>query len=187
MSPRTSLTTAAALVLVAAGAAALWQPRTDESLRFVEQVVEAGAPGVLVQVRDRGNTRTVVLGKAHDAPRRLIRAGDRFRIGSVTKTFVATVVLQLVGEGRIDLEDTVDEWLPGLVPSGDEITVRQLLAHTSGLFDYVEDERVFAPYEQDPGTPGARVRSSSWPSHMRRPSVPASATRTRARTTCFSR
>ena len=87
--------------------------------RLAEQVIDAGAPGVLVQVRDRGKTRTIVLGVAHDAPRRLIRSGDRFRIGSVTKTFVATVVLQLVAEGRIGLEDTVDEWLPGLVPNGE--------------------------------------------------------------------
>jgi D-alanyl-D-alanine carboxypeptidase len=122
----------------------------EKDTPLVEQVVEAGAPGVLVQVRDRGATRTIVLGVAHDAPRRLVRDGDRFRIGSVTKTFVATVVLQLVTEGRIELEDKLDEWLPGLVPDGEEITIRQLLAHRSGLFDYVEDERVFAPYEQDP-------------------------------------
>lgn len=149
MSARASLVTAGALVLAVAGAGALLS-RADERPRLVEQVVDAGAPGVLVQVRDRGKTRTIVLGVAQDAPRRLVRAGDRFRIGSVTKTFVATVVLQLVAEGRIELGDTVDEWLPGLVPDGEEITVRQLLAHRSGLFDYVEDESVFAPYEQDP-------------------------------------
>ncbi|HKX47925.1 MAG TPA: serine hydrolase domain-containing protein [Gaiellaceae bacterium] len=150
MSARTLLVTAAVLVLAVAGVAALLQPRPGEGQRPVEQVVEAGAPGVLVHVRDRGKTRTVVLGVAHDAPRRLVHAGDRFRVGSVTKTFVATVVLQLVAEGRIELDDTVDQWLPGLVPGGEEITIRQLLAHMSGLFDYVEDERVFAPYEQDP-------------------------------------
>ncbi|HJR94422.1 MAG TPA: serine hydrolase domain-containing protein [Gaiellaceae bacterium] len=150
MSGRTALVTAAVLVLAVAGVAALSGPSPDEAPRLAEQVIDAGAPGVLVHVRDRGETRTIVLGVAHDEPRRLVRSGDRFRIGSVTKTFVATVVLQLVAEGRIGLEDTVDEWLPGLVPDGDEITVRQLLAHTSGLFDYVDDERVFAPYAQNP-------------------------------------
>ena len=151
MSARTSLVTAAVLVLGVAAVAAVLEPRAEEGSRLAEQVIEAGAPGVLVQVRERGKTRTIVLGVAHDAPRRLIRSDDRFRIGSVTKTFVATVVLQLVAEGRIGLEDTVDEWLPGLVPNGEAITIRQLLAHRSGLFDYVEDDRVFAPYEQDPG------------------------------------
>lgn len=63
--------------------------------------------------------------------------GGRFRIGSATKTFTATVVLQLVGEGRMSLEDTVERWLPGVVagdgPDGSSVTVRQLLQHTSGI------------------------------------------------------
>ncbi|MDQ1040134.1 D-alanyl-D-alanine carboxypeptidase [Streptomyces sp. V3I8] len=63
----------------------------------------------------------------------------RFRIGSATKTFTATVVLQLVGEGRMSLEDTVEQWLPGVVQGngndGSQITVRQLLQHTSGIRD----------------------------------------------------
>jgi D-alanyl-D-alanine carboxypeptidase len=63
----------------------------------------------------------------------------RFRIGSATKTFTATVVLQLVGEGRMSLEDTVAQWLPGVVGGsgndGSRITARQLLQHTSGIPD----------------------------------------------------
>lgn len=69
-----------------------------------------------------------------------MRAADRFRIGSLTKTFVATVVLQLVGEGRLSLDDSVERWLPGLVPNGDRITIRELLNHTSGLFDFTDDK-----------------------------------------------
>ena len=61
------------------------------------------------------------------------RADERFRIGSVTKTFTAAIVLQLVEEGRLRLDDTLERHLPGVVPSGSEITVRQLLAHRSGL------------------------------------------------------
>ena len=49
---------------------------------------------------------------------------------------MATVVLQLVGEGRLSLSDTVERWLPGILPYGDQITVRQLLNHTSGVPDY---------------------------------------------------
>ena len=64
---------------------------------------------------------------------------DRFRVGSVTKSFVATVLLQLVGEGKLKLDDSLDHWLPGLVPNGGSITIRQLLQHTSGLYDYVND------------------------------------------------
>jgi len=65
-------------------------------------------------------------------------AGGRFRVGSITKTFVATVVLQLVGEGRLRLDDSLERWLPGAIPGGGRITVRHLLQHTSGIFDYTE-------------------------------------------------
>ncbi|GAB2957319.1 serine hydrolase domain-containing protein [Saccharothrix stipae] len=51
----------------------------------------------------------------------------------MTKTFVATVVLQLVGEGRLGLDDPVADHLPGLLPYAEPITVRQLLGHTSGV------------------------------------------------------
>ena len=71
-----------------------------------------------------------------------MRADERFRVGSVTKTFVATLVVRLVQDGKLSLDDRVERWLPGLVPGGRTITVRQLLSHTAGLFDYVEDERV---------------------------------------------
>jgi len=56
-------------------------------------------------------------------------------IGSITKTFTAVVVMQLVEEGKLSLDDTVDIWFPEQ-PDGDKITVRMLLSHTSGLADY---------------------------------------------------
>ncbi|MFF9348115.1 serine hydrolase domain-containing protein [Streptomyces sp. NPDC014734] len=72
-----------------------------------------------------------------------IRRADRFRAGSVTKTFVAAVVLQLAGEGRLRLSDPVDRLLPGLIRGngndGRRITLRALLDHTSGLNDYTAD------------------------------------------------
>jgi len=57
----------------------------------------------------------------------------------VTKSFVAILVLQLVGEGRLSLDDNLERWLPGLVPKGEQITVRELLNHTSGLYNYTDD------------------------------------------------
>jgi D-alanyl-D-alanine carboxypeptidase len=75
-----------------------------------------------------------------------MRTGDRFRIASLTKSYTAAVVLQLVGEGRLSLDDTVEQRLPGVVPNGSAITIRRLLNHTSGLFDHEQDPRVFAPY-----------------------------------------
>jgi len=70
-----------------------------------------------------------------------IPVNGQVRVGSNTKTFTAVVVLQLVGEGRIDLDASVEHYLPGLVPNGGRITVRQLLQQTSGLPDY--DDVVF--------------------------------------------
>lgn len=83
--------------------------------------------------------------------------GDHFRIASISKMFVATVALQLVQEGWLQLDQTVEFWLPGMLPNGDKITVRELLNHTSGLYDYLdstfdryminEPGRVWAPEE----------------------------------------
>ena len=75
-----------------------------------------------------------------------MRAGNHFKIASLTKTYTATVVLQLVGERKLSLDDTVERRLPGVVPNGDKITIRQLLNHTSGLADFESDPRYLKPY-----------------------------------------
>lgn len=59
----------------------------------------------------------------------------RLRLNSVSKTWTATVMLKLVGEGRMKLDDTVSQWLPGLLPYGNRITIEQLLSMTSGMVD----------------------------------------------------
>src|SRR6266545_7981672 len=70
---------------------------------------------------------------------------DRFHIQSTTKTFVATVVLQLVGERRLSLQDTVGDVLPGVLRAVRPITVRQLLNHSSGLVGDSIGPPVFHP------------------------------------------
>lgn len=70
-----------------------------------------------------------------------------FRIGSITKMFTAVVILQMAEDGVLTLDDSLALWLPDVaeqLPYGDEITVRQLLAHTSGLFNVVEHEAYYA-------------------------------------------
>ena len=117
----------------------------------LDGVVEAGAPGVVGLIRTGERTWQGASGLGDLRANRPARAGDRFRIGSVTKSFLATVVLQLVGEGRLSLDDNLERWLPGLVPGGERITVRQLLNHTSGLYNYTDDlpepPRRFRPRE----------------------------------------
>src|SRR3954447_14733238 len=63
-------------------------------------------------------------------------------MGSNTKTMMATLVLQLVAAGKLALTDPVEKWLPGQVPNGAAITLKMLLQHTSGLFDYTNDDRL---------------------------------------------
>ena len=96
-------------------------------------------PGAVLVIRDGNQTLRLASGSAELAPKVSMRTTDRFRVGSITKTFVATVVLQLVGEGKLALSDTVESRLPGVLPHGTSITVRQLLSMTSGLFDYLND------------------------------------------------
>jgi D-alanyl-D-alanine carboxypeptidase len=67
---------------------------------------------------------------------RPIEGQDQFRIGSLTKTYVAALVLQLAAEGVLSLTDSVERWLPDLVPQGEAITVETLLRMRSGVPDY---------------------------------------------------
>lgn len=121
----------AALVTTPAVAA----PKRDNLQRQVDAVVAAGATSATVEIADGRRTRRASSGVAEIGSDRPVPAGARFRVGSETKTFLATVVLQLVAEGKIKLDDTVESRLPGVVPDGYRITIRQLLDHTSGLYE----------------------------------------------------
>jgi D-alanyl-D-alanine carboxypeptidase len=113
---------------------------------MLDEVVSDGVPGAILLVRDGDRTVRLTSGSARLAPRARMEPNYRFRVGSVTKSFVSAVVLELVGEGKLSLSDTVDRWLPRVVPNGDHITVRQLLNHTSGLYNYTDDPRLFQPF-----------------------------------------
>jgi D-alanyl-D-alanine carboxypeptidase len=97
--------------------------------------VAAGAPGAIVRVQRGRLSWSAAAGRADLATRRPMRPGLRVRVGSLTKSFVATAVLQLVAAGRLHLWDTVQRWLPGILPYGDRVTVRDLLRHTGGVPD----------------------------------------------------
>jgi D-alanyl-D-alanine carboxypeptidase len=110
-------------------------PALEQSL---DTLVADGVPGAIALEREGGREWHAASGLADLRTKRPIRAEDRFRIGSMTKAFVSTVVLQLVAERRLSLGDSVEHWLPGIVPDGGAITVRELMNHTSGLYDYVD-------------------------------------------------
>jgi D-alanyl-D-alanine carboxypeptidase len=108
----------------------LENPAYERELRTVASDGVSGAAGIVES--DTGTWKAAAGWADFDAKRRA-RPDDRFAIESTTKTFVATVVLQLVGEKRLALRDPVQRWLPGLLPRRPQITISQLLNHTSGL------------------------------------------------------
>jgi D-alanyl-D-alanine carboxypeptidase len=121
---------------VAAGAAP--QPTLQQS---ADRLVAASEiPGVITLLEVDGRRTVVAAGLADVARRRPLRPDDRFWVGSVTKSFVATVVMQLVAEGRLSLDATVESLLPGRLREGRRIRLRNLLNHTSGIPDYMRLE-----------------------------------------------
>lgn len=113
-------------------------PTRSELHEYARKIVAAGAPGVQVTTRDEHGVRNVVDGVGDRRDGTPPRAGRKFRIGSVTKSFTATVVLSLVDDGKLRLGAPLAHYLPGVLPYDESITVRQLLAHRSGLFDYAK-------------------------------------------------
>ena len=119
---------AAALVAVVALRSDGDSPSLDSA---ATAVVESGVPGVIVRVREGDRVTELAKGEAS--------VDDRFRIGSVTKTFVAALTLDLDELGILSLDETVADHEPRLVSDAEEITIRELLSHRAGLFDYTAD------------------------------------------------
>lgn len=142
------LATAAGLTLAAPAVADTGSPprtthRPDSLRQEVNAIHDGGAVGVLAEVTTPTGRRGARAGVADITTARPVPLAAEFRVGSATKTFIATVVLQLVTENRLSLDDTVARWLPGVVDGdgndGSRITIRQLLAHTSGIYNYTDD------------------------------------------------
>ncbi|GGV06855.1 serine hydrolase domain-containing protein [Streptomyces spectabilis] len=148
----------AAAGAVAAGALAPSATASSAAPDPVQQGLNAlvspdSVPGALASVTDRdGRTRTYTAGVGDIATGAKVPRDGQVRIGSNTKAFMATVVLQLVGEQKIRLDAKVDAYLPGVLRGdgidGRKITIRHLLQHRSGLPSYVDylDEDIH-PYE----------------------------------------
>jgi D-alanyl-D-alanine carboxypeptidase len=109
-------------------------------------------PGAMVLVRTPAGTHRLSYGTATLGEQAAPTADTSFRIGSVTKTMTAAVILQLVAEGELALEDTIDTYVAG-VPHGATITIAQLLEMRSGLHNYLD-------------TPGFRSTFGADPTHL---------------------
>jgi len=125
----------------AAPAAALPAPDYQGLRQALQGVVTAGSPGAFALVSDRGGAGgTVSTGTGDLATQQPVDPRGEFRIGSITKNFDAVLTLQLVAKHKVDLDGPAVDYLPtGVLPADSPITVRELLSHTSGLYDYTND------------------------------------------------
>ncbi|MFI7635552.1 serine hydrolase domain-containing protein [Nonomuraea sp. NPDC049400] len=127
-----------------------------ELQKAIQEFVDAGFAGMQLRVHDQrgewvGSAGVRKLGEAAKPP-----TNGRFWAGSVTKTFTATLVLQLVAEGKIALDAPVAGYLPELGLDR-RITVRMLLQHTSGLFNYTGEY-----YDDGTVVPGIPATGKEW-------------------------
>ncbi|WFB11287.1 beta-lactamase family protein [Streptomyces sp. LX-29] len=130
-------------VATAAGATGAKDTGHAATQDAMDKAVAAGVPGIVAETRDAHGVWKGTAGVADLTTQQPRGNGDRFRAGSTTKSLVSTVMLQLQAEGRVDLDATVDSYLPGVVRGnghdGTKITVRQLMNHTSGIFNFTDD------------------------------------------------
>ena len=133
---------------------------TGPSLRaelqnLVDDAVESGLPGVSLHVQDRGESISVVAGVANRDTEEPVTPSSLFHAGSIGKTFVATMLLRLVDMGYLQLDDPIDLWLDpsmsSMIADSDSITVRMLLAHTSGIQDYFSNPEYVIAFAESPG------------------------------------
>ncbi|MFK0224481.1 serine hydrolase domain-containing protein [Streptomyces sp. NPDC090303] len=103
----------------------------------LDSAMANGAPGAMARFSGPDGVRSRTVGVRDRVSGAPMDINARFRVGSVSKTFSSVVLLQLVEEGRLELDAPVDQYLPGLLPD-DRITVRHLLTHRSGLADYTD-------------------------------------------------
>ncbi|GAA1609459.1 serine hydrolase domain-containing protein [Actinoplanes couchii] len=147
----TALTLTAALTLAGVGATGTAALAGDRALQgAARSVVDAGSPGFLARVDNGRRVETAAAGFADLTTHRRLGADDQFVVGSNTKMFTATLILQLVDRGKIRLDAPIERYLPGVVPDGEHITVRMLLNHTSGLFNYTDDPEFIPSVLQNP-------------------------------------
>ena len=142
-------------LLLAAPASAAFAPKLKRELALVvrNDMTDTRLPGVGVGVWQPGRGNWVgAFGIGNRVTGRRARITDHVRIASITKTFTATAILQLVDDGRLSLDHHLSDYVPG-VPNGEVITIRQMLNMTSGIYDYTNDDAFVESFYSDPRAP----------------------------------
>jgi CubicO group peptidase (beta-lactamase class C family) len=116
---------------------------TDQVTTILNKAVEeSGAPSISVAVVQNGKLVFAgAVGRASITPDRKATAETRYAVGSVSKQFTAAALLLAAEEGKLSLNDPVSKYFPGLTRSSD-ITIRELLSHTSGYEDYAPQDYI---------------------------------------------
>jgi D-alanyl-D-alanine carboxypeptidase len=116
-------------------------PSQSELQEAADRVVaKSDIPAVVTLFEQDGVRHVAAAGLANVKTHRQAQPSDRTWVGSITKSFVAVAVMQLIAEGRLSLDDTVEKRLPGWVKQGRRVRIRNLLNHTSGIPNYMEFE-----------------------------------------------
>lgn len=111
-----------------------------------ERLVAAGVPGVSLAVIAGEQTVLISRGVADLTSGEPLSSEHRFRVASITKSVLASIVLQLVEEGQLQLSDSIGDWLPGMLRENAHASIENLLRLESGIFNFELDERHMAPY-----------------------------------------
>ncbi len=124
---------------------------------IVDNAADPNGPALVMIVSTEDQQITAATGFADIENQIPVQVDDRFRIGSITKTFVAVLALQLAEEGKLSLDDPLSDWLEGdlidRVPNADELTLRHLLNMTSGIPDYLAEDAFFDAVDEYPDYP----------------------------------
>lgn len=133
------------------------EPTVGERLQTVlEQAVSDGLPGVALAIRGDNFSFDGVAGVEEIATAVPLTVNHRFYLASVGKTYTAAAIVRLAADGILSLDDPITRWLPAAITdhiqAGDTTSVRNLLNHTSGIFDYQDDavEWLFGAFLPDP-------------------------------------
>nr|WP_281376399.1 serine hydrolase domain-containing protein [Actinomycetospora corticicola] len=121
--------------------------------------MQGGITGTVVSIVDPARGTFLKAYGTADTAGTPMTTDMHYRIASVSKTFTAHAVLQLVGQGRLSLDAPLAQFVPD-IPNGDAITVRDLLGMRGGVYDFTADADFDRRYEADPTLPGWTPRTS---------------------------
>lgn len=123
-----------------AAAAAINFQKLEIQSYMISQLERKSIPGVALSIElPNGELWHTAAGLANTANGEAMTPLHQFRVGSATKSFTGMLIMQLVDEGKLTLNQKLDEFFPGMFPFGDVITIKMLLNHTAGIFSFTNE------------------------------------------------